>query len=486
MNIMGILFLINYILCIFAVLGMIFISKKRPTKVVSWTLLLLVPFVGLFIYIVFGAGLSRFDKRMIKKYELSSGEYNSHIKKQISRLEHTDDNNIYAGDYNDIVMLNLKYAESVLHNHNDIQFFLDGSSVFESMMNDIKNAKSSIHLEYYIFANDKTGKSLIKLLTEKAKEGVEVRILYDAIGSIRTTKHTFKKLRKAGGQTSTFFPPFLNIKFLNFKANYRNHRKIAVIDGKIAYTGGFNIRDDHMGKSKRLSPWRDTSVRIIGGAIKSFQNIFLSDWRFATKDKSSPEYYFNDKYFPKVTKDNLSTPMQVLVCGPTSVDEQIKACMIKMIYSAKKSIKIQTPYFVPDQSFVDALKMARLSGIDVEIMFPRKKDHWYMYYANLGYIDELLKYGIKAYEYDGFIHSKVLLVDDKIITLGSCNMDIRSFALNFENNVVIYDEKKALEYSKYFDEDTKHSRVYDENARKDKNILQKIAITFCRLFAEIL
>ena len=343
-------------------------------------------------------------------------------------------------------------------------------------------------MEFYIFANDKTGKSLIKLLTQKAKEGVEVRILYDAIGSFHTNNLVFRKFKKAGGKVNAFFPPFMNIKFLNFNANYRNHRKICVIDGKIGYTGGFNIRDDHMGEVKRLSPWRDTSIRIVGGAVHSLQNIFLSDWRFSSKDNSNPDEYINSKYFPNIKTDQsqYNVPMQVITCGPTSRSEQIKTCMIKMMMSAKKSIKIQTPYFIPDDSFTDAIKLALLSGVKVELMFPKKIDHWHVHYASLSHINDLLKFGLKIYTYNGFIHSKVLLVDDEIITLGSCNIDIRSFALNFEDNVVIYDNNKALEYSNYFEEDKNNCMEYTEKVRKKKNIFEKILISFCRLFSSLL
>lgn len=480
--------LVNYALCLAIVLNMIFISQKKPERIIAWTILLFVPFLGLFIYLIIGAGLNIFSKRMIKKYELSSNEYNKHLKKQINTLESNEELKSYPAEHKDLILLNLNNAASIFSRNNNIKYFLDGSTVFESLKQDIENATSSIHLEFYIFANDKTGKSLIKLLTKKAQQGVEVRVLYDAIGSIHTHKIAFKKLKKAGGKVSEFFPPFLNIRFLNFNANYRNHRKICVIDGKIAYTGGFNIRDDHMGQVKRLSPWRDTSIRIYGGAVHSFQNIFLSDWRFATKDSTSPEQYNNDTYFPSIKNDNNDcfVPMQVITSGPYSVGEQIKHCMIKMIMNAKKTIKIQTPYFIPDDSFIEVLKLAVLSGVEVELMFPKKIDHWHVHYASLSHINDLLKYGIKVYIYDGFIHSKVLLVDDEVITLGSCNIDIRSFALNFEDNVVIYDSKYAKEYSNYFRNDKESCIEYTEKIRKKKNIFVKILISFCRLFSAIL
>ena len=488
MRAIDIAILINYALCLVIVLNMIFVSKKKPERIIAWTILLFVPFLGLFIYLIIGAGLNGFSKRMIKKYELSSKDYNSRIKKQINTLENNEELKSYPSEYKDLILLNLNNSASIFSRNNNIEYFLEGKSVLEALKKDIENATSSIHLQFYIFANDKTGKSLIRLLTKKAQEGVEVRVLYDAIGSIHTHKTAFKKLKKVGGKISEFFPPFLNIRFLNFKANYRNHRKICVIDGKIAYTGGFNIRDDHMGEVKRLAPWRDTSIRIFGGAAHSFQNIFLSDWRFATKDATDPNQYNNEKYFPSIKLENTSNlvSMQVITSGPYNVSEQIKHCMIKMIMNAKKSIKLQTPYFIPDDSFIEALKLAMLSGVEVELMFPKKIDHWHVHYASLSHLNDLLKYGIKIYVYDGFIHSKVLLVDDAIITLGSCNVDIRSFSLNFEDNVVIYNEDSAKEYSNYFEKDKEKCIIYTEKTRKKKKFFVKILISFCRLFSAIL
>ena len=488
MNWLSILLIVNYLLCLLFVLDMVFVSNKKPERIIAWMILMIVPFIGLFIYVIIGAGLNTFSKRMIKRFELSSNIYNAHIKNQIKILKEQDEPKSYPVEYKDLILLNLNYADSIFSKNNQTEYFLDGKSAFNSLMNDIQNAKSSIHLEFYIFANDKTGKKLIQLLTQKVKEGVEVRILYDAIGSFQTNSLAFRKFKKAGGKVNVFFPPFMNIKILNFKANYRNHRKICVIDGKIGYTGGFNIRDDHMGEVKHLSPWRDTSIRIVGGAVHSLQNIFLSDWRFSSKDNSSPDIYLNNKYFPNIKPNSnaANISMQVITCGPTSRSEQIKTCMIKMMMAAKKSIKIQTPYFIPDDSFMDTIKLALLSGVEVELMFPKKIDHWHVHYASLSHINDLLKYGLKIYIYNGFIHSKVLMVDDEIITLGSCNIDIRSFALNFEDNVIIYDSKKSLEYSNYFEEDKNNCVEYTETVRKKKNIFEKILISFCRLFSSLL
>ena len=351
------------------------------------------------------------------------------------------------------------------------------------MMEDIKNAKSTIHIEFYIFANDKTGKKMKNLLIEKAKQGVEVRLLYDSVGSLNTRKRMFKK---AGGMIAEFFPPFLNIRFLNINANYRNHRKVVVVDGKIGYTGGINVRDDHMGLSKKLSPWRDTHIRIVGSAVSSLQNIFLSDWRYSISDKNTVDYYLNEKYFPVAPKNVGNIGMQVLSSGPENSNEAIKECIIKMIVSAKKKIRIQTPYFIPDDTFIGSIKLAVLSGVEVEIIVPKKIDHWHVHYASLSYLNDMLSLGVKIYEYQGFIHSKVVLVDDSILSLGSCNIDIRSFSLNFEDNVVIYDQERVVEYSKIFDKDLESCVPYTEQSRKKKNIFVKIMISLCRLFSAIL
>ena len=241
-----------------------------------------------------------------------------------------------------------------------------------------------------------------------------------------------------------------------------------------------------MGESKRLCPWRDTTVRVVGPAVASFQNIFLSDWRFASKDKTDISKYFTKKYFPKMAKAG-DVSMQVIKSGPESENrDEIKACMVKMINSAKKYIRIQTPYFVPDDAFVDALKIALLSGIKVELMIPHKIDHLLVHFANYSYINDLLPLGLKVYVYKGFIHSKVLFVDDNIITLGSCNIDIRSFALNFESNVVIYSEKETKKYSKLFDKDIANCYEYDLPMSKNKSVLFKMATSLARLFYAIL
>ena len=483
MSPLQIAFLINTILSFLIILDMIFIRKKKIERILAWVLFLMIPFVGLFFYVALGSGLDRFNKKNIKKMKLWSKDYRNYVKRQTKFIQ--DPETEYPEDIKEMILFNLKNADSLYSSKNSVKYFCDGSSALNSLIHDIRRAKSSIHIEFYIFANDKTARRLKQVLLEKAKEGVEVRVLYDAVGSIGTSRRHFRKLRKAGGMVSEFLPPILNMTFLNINANYRNHRKICVIDGKIGYTGGFNIRDDHMGLSKKLTPWRDTTVRVVGPAVASFQNIFLSDWRFSTKDKEPLSNYFTPKYFPKANKAG-NVAMQVIKSGPDSGKEEIKDCLIKMIVSAKKYVKIQTPYFVPDDAFFEAVKLALLSGVSVELMIPEQIDHYLVHFANFSYVEDLIPFGLKVYLYKGFIHSKVLLVDDKIISVGSCNLDIRSFALNFETNVVMYSEQETKKYSKIFDLDIKKCKVYDKLESKKTNLFFKIATRLCRLFSAVL
>ena len=487
MSTLQIFLLINYILCLIILFDMIFISKKKFERIAAWTFTLLFPFVGLALYLLIGAGLNNRVKNMLKKKSLISKEYNAHIKKQIEQIETTKTKGYY-NEFKELVLLNLNNCDSILTTDNKCEFYVDGESFAEKLIDDIRNAKETIHIQFYIFANDKISKLVKQELTKKAQQGVEVRVLYDSIGSLNTYKFSFRKLKKAGGQIAEFFPPFLNIKLLNANANHRNHRKIVVIDGKIGYTGGTNIREDHLGHKAKLSPWRDANVRIEGGAVHSLQNIFLSDWRYSISDKKPTEYYLNDKYFPQTSQpnDNKGVAMQVISSGPDNTNESIKECMIKMIVSAKKKICIQTPYFVPDDSFMGALKLALLSGVEVELMMPKKIDHLYVHLASFSYINDFLDMGGKVFIYNGFLHSKVLFIDDKILTLGSCNVDIRSFSLNFEDNVVIYNKEKILEYKDIYKKDILMCKEYTQQDRKNRNVFFNMLVSIARLFSSIL
>lgn len=272
----------------------------------------------------------------------------------------------------------------------------------------------------------------MEILTEKAKEGVSVKVLYDSMGCRKLPKDFFAPLFKEGGQAISFAPSIIDI-------NYRNHRKIVVIDGRIGYIGGFNIGIEYLGQNEEFGFWRDTHLRIIGESVDTLQYRFLLDWNFAAEQEVS----YSEKFFPP--KDATGdVRLQIVTSGPDSKAEEIKSLFLKMIYGAKESIYIQTPYFIPDQTMQEALKIATMAGVDVRIVVPDRPDHPFVYEANQSYVGLMLEGGARCYKYrGGFLHSKVIVVDGKVASVGTTNMDVRSFKLNFEINAFIYDKPTA-------------------------------------------
>lgn len=469
---------LNFLLLI----SMIFLEKRKPENIIAWmTTLTFLPVVGFVFYIVFGSGLSVRVRRMMKKKAISERDILRNIE-GIETLEEAKAKDIYK---NDLGVLNFAYSHgSYPIPGNNIKIINDGPQCTKMLMEDIKNAKNSINMEYYIFADDKTGKAMMNLLCEKAKEGVEVNLIYDSIGSRKAPRRFFNKIKKAGGKVGEFFPPFLHLRLANFKMNYRNHRKIVVIDGRIGYTGGMNIRDDHMGLHKRLNPWRDTHIRMEGAGVYGLQNIFLDDWRYCTNDSTPLKMYLENGFFPSPEiKGDAS--VQILSSGPDDQTQVIKEVYVKLITGAKKRIYIQTPYFIPDDIFLSALRIAVRSGVDVRIMVPKIPDKRAVYLATLSYLKEMAQMSCKIYLYEGFLHSKTLLVDDNKLSIGTCNMDNRSFALNFEDTVLIYSKKLNAEYQKTFEKDIENSQQVNLYYFQKKKSLTKILQAFMRLFSAL-
>ena len=372
MIIIGAMELLNLLLLFF----MIFLEKKKPQSIIAWmTILTFLPAIGFIFYVLLGSGLSIRTRRMLKKKRISEKDL----------LEKFDWKETLADIKMSPEIINDKEIAKFCYNmggypclYNDVKIFSYGTEIMSALKQDILNAKHSINIEYYIFANDKIGKEMMELLIKKAKEKVKVKLLYDSVGSKNTPRRFFKKLKKAGGEVAEFFPPFMHIRLINLKLNYRNHRKIVVIDGKIAYTGGVNIRDDHMGENKRLRPWRDTHIRIEGSGVFPLQNLFFNDWRYAFKETKNTNEYIKEGYFTTPAKKGNVT-LQVLSSGPDNTISEIKEALIKLIITAKERVYIQTPYFVPDDAFYSAIRIAKASGVDVRIMLPKKPDKKVVY-----------------------------------------------------------------------------------------------------------
>ncbi len=455
---------------IILIIAVVCFQRKEPVGTMAWVLCFItLPVLGAVIYLVFGLGL----KRRIKKKYLE--------KMNASLSFSTDLENAPSVDkYNHMIKYFRNTAHSVLTEKNSTKIYTSAREKYDDLLKDIENAKETVNLLYFIVHNDEIGKELLDLLDKKATEGVEVRFLYDGFGSILTPYKTFKKLKNnPNGHVAAFFP--LRI-FSYSLINHRNHRKLAIIDGKTAYIGGMNIGDEYMGL-KKPSPWRDTHMRIEGEAVLEIQRIFCLDWEFTTGESltDSPEVFFKK---PKVVNNIL--PMQIVASGPDSTGEEIKCGLIKMISHAKDYIFLQTPYFAPDTPFLEAIRTAAHSGVDVRVMIPLIPDKKYVYYTTMSYMEELLKAGAKVYLYPGFIHSKTLVCDDEVSTIGTTNVDTRSFLLHFEVNAFMYSRVEATNNRNIFLKDQEISRELTFEDYKKRGILNIMKEGFFRLFAPIM
>lgn len=482
MNWFSICFIVVVCFNFLLLISMVFLEKRKPENIIAWiTVLTFLPVIGFLLYIVFGSGLSVRTRRMIKKKAISERDIIRNIK-GIQTLEEAKLDGILKDDQ-ELATLCYSYGSYPLPG-NDIKIYSSGQDKMKALKEDLLKAQKSINMEYYIFADDKTGKEVMDILCKKAREGLDVKLIYDSIGSRKAPRRFFRKLEKAGGQVGEFFPPFMHIRLINLKLNYRNHRKIVVIDGKIGYTGGINIRNDHIGLDKKLKPWRDTHLKIEGAGVYALQNIFLDDWRYCKNDNTPPRLYLENGYFPSPKICGNATT-QVITSGPDSTVPRIKETFVKMILSAKKRVYIQTPYFIPDDVFFSALRIAINSGIDVRIMVPKMPDKKTVYLATLSYLKEMSELGIKIYLYNGFLHSKAIILDDNKLSIGTCNTDNRSFGLNFENTVIIYSHELNEQYSNIFQNDIESSQEVGLKYFQKKKWITKVLQAIMRLLSAL-
>lgn len=473
-----VLFALNIILAT----AVIFLERRDPSATWAWLMVLFfIPLLGFILYLIFGQNLTKsrlFDWEDKKKVGIE--EQIDHQKLAIRKGIYPFANS-HTKENAKLVYMLLSHNDAVLSEDNTVYIYTDGKEKFDALINDIRSAKNHIHIQYYIFRNDELGRRLIQLLTEKALSGVEVCVLYDDMGSRTLRRKHFKTLTDAGGVVETFFPS--RIPFINLRLNYRNHRKIVVIDGQVGYVGGFNVGDEYLGKDPSFGYWRDTHLRVEGSAVHALQTRFILDWNQASKRH---DFMYDERLFPPPAQTG-ETAMQVVTSGPDSEWEQIKSGYLKLITTAKKSIYIQTPYFIPDTSILDALRIASLSGIDVKIMIPNKPDHPFVYWATYSYAGELLKAGAKIYIYDdGFIHAKTIVVDEKLSSVGTANIDVRSFRLNFEVNAFMYDYETGSRLAKIFWHDMTVSYELTPELYQQRSNWIKFKESISRLLSPIL
>lgn len=492
MDLSTIFLIFIYVFNIMSVLKLIFIKQSDTRVIFAWLLVFFfLPYVGFIFYFLVG---SKYKMRiMSKKYGMGEIEekYNKVLEQHIHNID-TDKiqfREVETEKYRDLITMNSKNIMCYFTQNNEVELLLNAKETFSMLFEDIRNATKSIEVMYYIFkAKDKIGKEFISLLEEKASQGVKVTLIYDGIGSLHTHMSDFKELKEAGGHVYRFLPSIIKSLLL---VNYRLHRKIVILDGKIAHTGGINVGDEYFGLKKINKPWRDTTIRLTGYSVLSFQTRFWSDLVFLQNQSfrkiNRAKLKFDERllksFYDPIEEGNIG--VQILSSGPSSRNDSIKDSYVKMITTAKKYLYIQSPYFIPDKTILDALRMAAAGGVDVRIMLPGIPDKKPIYAVSLLNVAKLLKYGVKVYLHSGFLHSKTLVIDDHVSTIGTANIDIRSFSLNYEINAFIYNNEFAIKCRDTFLNDIKDCTIFDIETYSKRGLWKKIYESVWRFITPI-
>lgn len=452
---------IIYVMFIIGVMLRIIYDTQSVTKTLAYLLLVIfLPLIGVFIYFAFGINYRKnklYNKKIVqdhKQEELVLEKLHSY---NLKNLEEIPEDNHFSG----LMKMIFATDRSPLTTNNSAKLLINGETKFPEVLEAMRQAKHHIHVEYYIYEDDEIGRAIEQILIEKSKSGVEVRFIYDDFGSASIRKTLAKRLRENGVKAF----PFYKIKLIKLasRLNYRNHRKIIVIDGRISFVGGINISEKYSNSFKENKLyWRDTHLKIEGDATAILQHIFIGDWNYCSNEKLT----INDQYFPKPELVETQTNnIQIVSSGPDSDRPSIYYAIVKAIQSAKKEIFLTTPYFIPGETIIDAMKMAALSGVDVKLLVPGISDSFLVNSAAKSYYTILLRAGVKIYLYQkGFVHAKTLVADRCLAMVGTANLDYRSFDLNFEVNAVVYDEEIANELADNFHLDLQDAEQIEINA----------------------
>ncbi len=469
-----------YAISILVVIILIMLENRSPLKAISWILvLMLLPGLGIIFYVFFGQNLRK--EKIIARKGLKNHDL-------LSSIAHSQNHKLSEGNLIEspevdgnlrLVQMLLNNSSSIITVGNKVKVLNNGKETFDCIKQALKEAEKFIHLEYYIIDNDTIGNEIIDILKEKCQSGVEVRIIVDDVGSWELKRSFFRDLESYGIEIKSF----LQVRFPLFtsKVNYRNHRKIIVIDGEIGFLGGINIADRYLKGDSKYGIWRDMHLQIDGDAVNAIQTVFLTDWYFVSQKDIADPYYF------PVKQPDGDKMVQITASGPDSDYPGIMMGFFQAIASATKYVYIATPYFMPSEGVLLAITAAALGGIDIRILVPEKSDAYFTQLCTKSYIREMLEAGVKFYFYQkGFLHSKMMVVDDQVCTIGTTNMDFRSFEQNFEVNAFIFDAETAIEVRDIYLNDLKDSRMIVLKEWKKRPRWQKAKESFARLFSPLL
>ncbi|MDE6018035.1 MAG: cardiolipin synthase [Muribaculaceae bacterium] len=465
------LFLI-YCVVVFSCVVVVVSENKNPIRALSWTLaLLFLPVIGVVFYLFFGRSLK--GKTMVSRK----------VRRKLLEKSRPKQSSFDNYGLNVDRIQKIKLAHNLCHAHldrnNSVEIFTDGLAKFNHLKNDIINAKEFIYIQYYIYNDDRIGNEILNLLAEKVRQGVQVKVLYDHVGSFSTSNRFFKRMRDLGIDSHPFFR--VTFRKLANRINWRNHRKIAIIDGEIGYIGGMNIADRYVEVSPEGRIWRDTHLRVQGPVIESMMYSFAVDWNFLRPDEDVQPLSM------RAYKDAGDVDMQLVTSGPIDKWNNLVLCFQQAIASARKKIYIQTPYFLPTDALLKSLQGAALSGVDVRIMIPEKTDSMLLGYGSRSYVDDCLKAGVKVYLFTpGMLHAKTMIIDDDFVTTGSVNFDFRSFENNFEANLLIYSESVNRRMRDIFFHDLESSKKLTISRWRARGRFERMMEALVRLFSPIL
>lgn len=461
--------MVAYVITIASIIAVIVSENRNPVRSLAWiTVLMLLPAVGIVLYIFFGRSFKskRSIVRRIRKY-IHANETGTVV--PLSDLCLTEQSKT-------AIALGYSLNDAEYYEKNEIEIFNNGKDKFDALKRDLLSATKYINLQYYIFENDTIGNEIKSILISKAQSGVKVRVIYDDVGSWDVKRSFFSEMVANGVDARPFlkvaFPPFAT------KINLRNHRKIVVIDGRVGYIGGMNIADRYV-QGNHLGQWRDVHLRIKGAAVKALQGSFANDWHFMGRPALTSTIH--------AEKSAGEAGVQLMVSGPTGKWNNVSMMFLCAISQARKCVYVQTPYFLPTESLLEALQTVALAGVDVKIMIPRRSDSVMLRKASYSYVKECLEAGIKVYTYEaGMLHSKMLIVDDEIASVGSTNFDFRSFEHNFESNVFIYDKHTNSRLKKLFNEDVKSSTKLTMEQWSKRPLFERFGDSLVRLLSPVL
>ncbi|WP_027827069.1 cardiolipin synthase [Ligilactobacillus saerimneri] len=481
--------IIEAILAINAVLAFwtVFRSHRDIASTWAWLLVLTIfPYVGFIAYLFVGRQLSH-DK-IFSIQEEQAALRNRILRKQRQLI--AGNKHIEHKRERQLVDLFLSTNDALLTTDNQVKIFTDGQEKFDSLIADINAAEDHVLIEYYSFYADNLGKRILTALEHAAQRGVQVRVLYDMAGSRGTTYKFFTQLEAYGGLAQAFASK-AKARFTTPRMNYHLHRKLAIIDGQIGYIGGFNIGDQYLGEDPKFGYWRDTHLRVVGQAVKMMTVRFAMDWNTTCRGTDKPRINIEDQFKNFEVKPPLANPdlvpMQIVASGPDNEEYAIRRGYEAIIGSAKQYIYIQTPYLIPEDSYLEALIIAARSGVDVRIMIPCMPDHPFVYRATEYYAKYLVENGVKVYKYDkGFLHAKTMVSGNDIASVGSANMDYRSFRLNFEVNAFAYNKKLTAQLKQIFEDDLQDCTLLTEEYFAQQSSWRKFKQHFSRMLSPIL